>query len=234
MTGSANLPPPRALVFDWDNTLIDSWRTIHHALAVTFNAMGQKPWTLDEARSRVRQSARDAFPALFGDRAEEAAAIFYKTYESDHLVALRPIAGAPRMLDVLREGEGLPLAVVSNKAGYLLRREVAHLGWDHYFSGVVGATDAARDKPAREPVEMALNGSGIAPGPQVWFVGDTDIDMHCAAAAACTGVLIRADPPSVGEFADGTPHLHVGSYDALIDAVRAARRKEPSTSGPRS
>lgn len=219
------IAPPQAIVFDWDNTLIDSWHTIHHALAVTFRTMGQEPWTLEEARARVRQSARDTFPALFGDRAGEATEIFYKTYESDHLATLRPIEGAAAILETLAEGEGLHLAVVSNKAGYLLRREAEHLGWDRFFGRVVGATDAPRDKPAREPVDMALEGSGVAAGPQVWFVGDTDIDMHCAAAATCTAVLIRAEPPLAGEFVDGAPHLHVRSYDALIDAVHAARNR---------
>ena len=37
---------PRALLFDWDNTLVDTWGAIHHALTVTFEAMGETPWTL--------------------------------------------------------------------------------------------------------------------------------------------------------------------------------------------
>ena len=76
---------PRALLFDWDNTLVDSWGAIHDALRVTFEAMGREPWTLEQTRQRVRRSAREAFPALFGARAEEAAGIFYQAFESDHL-----------------------------------------------------------------------------------------------------------------------------------------------------
>ena len=59
---------PAALLFDWDNTLADTWPAIHHALAVTFRAMDREPWTLEETRARVRASARDSFPALFGSR----------------------------------------------------------------------------------------------------------------------------------------------------------------------
>ena len=47
------------------------------------------------------------------------------------------------------------------------------------------------DKPAVAPVEMALAGSGVARGPDVWFVGDTDIDMTCAVNAGCYTVLLR-------------------------------------------
>jgi phosphoglycolate phosphatase len=34
------------------------------------------------------------------------------------------------------------LGVVSNKRGYLLRREAAHLGWMSLFHRLVGANDA--------------------------------------------------------------------------------------------
>ncbi len=212
---------PRALLFDWDNTLVDTWGAIHHALTVTFDAMGQQPWTLDETRQRVRRSAREAFPALFGARAEEAAGIFYQVFESDHLETLEAHAGAEALLRGLAESGSYYLAVVSNKRGDLLRREAARLGWDSYFERLVGANDAARDKPAVDAVEMALGDSGLAPGPEVWFVGDTDIDMVCAANAGCLPVLLRAEPPGAGEFEHGEPRIHVAGCVQLLETVRA-------------
>ncbi|MFQ6017864.1 MAG: HAD family hydrolase [Kiloniellaceae bacterium] len=212
---------PRALLFDWDNTLIDSWDSIHHALNVTLEAMGHAPWSFEETRARVRTSARDSFPRRFGARAPEAAEIFYRTFEADHLEKLRERDGAGDMLRVLAKVERLYLAVVSNKQGYLLRREVAHLGWEDYFDRLVGASDAARDKPASDAVELALAGSGLAPGPEVWFVGDTDIDMLCAVNAGCLPVLLRAAPPGRGEFGETPPQLHVTSCADVVEAVRA-------------
>ena len=212
---------PRALLFDWDNTLVDSWGAIHDALRVTFEAMGREPWTLEQTRQRVRRSTREAFPALFGKRAEEATGIFYQAFESDHLKTLEAREGAETLLRGLVEAGGYYLAVVSNKRGDLLRREVARLGWDGYFERLVGANDAARDKPAADAVEMALGDSGLAPGPEVWFVGDTDIDMVCAANAGCLPVLLRAEPPGAGEFAGSKPGVHVIGCVQLLEAVRA-------------
>ncbi len=189
------------------------------ALVVTFEAMGQKPWTLDETRARVRRSAREAFPELFGTRAEEAAEIFYGAYESGHLENLRPGEGAEPMLRALADRGLHYLAVVSNKRGDLLRREAAHLGWESYFTRLVGALDAARDKPAVEAVELALAGSGLTPGPEIWFVGDTDIDMACAVEAGCLPVLLRPDPPGPGEFEGAAPRLHVTGCTQLLEAV---------------
>ena len=38
------LRPPRALLFDWDNTLVDTWSVIHHALMATLNPAGAFFW----------------------------------------------------------------------------------------------------------------------------------------------------------------------------------------------
>ncbi len=214
------LSRPRGLLFDWDNTLVDSWGAIRHALNVTLRAMGQDPWSIAQTRARVRASARDSFPRLFGARAAEATEIFYRTFEADHLENLHPRPGAQEMLASLAADRHLYLAVVSNKQGRLLRREAAHLGWDRFFARLVGANDAPRDKPAVEAVDLALRDSGLAPGPQVWFVGDTDIDMLCAHNAGCLPVLLRPAGPGEGEFGDAEPRLHLRDCAALGDALR--------------
>jgi len=214
------LPLPRALLFDWDNTLVDTWTVIHHAINRTFAEMGHPQWTLEETRARVRASARDSFPLLFGARAEEATELFYRIFEADHLAKLRAHAGATEMLEGLAGRGDIYLAVVSNKRGPILRREAAHLGWDRFFVRLVGANDATRDKPAAEAVEMALAGSGLAPGPDVWFVGDTDIDMACAVNTGCQPVLLRETPPEDGEFGPQVPRIHVPDCAALLDLIR--------------
>ncbi len=212
---------PRGLLFDWDNTLIDSWGAIHHALGVTFEALGHELWTLEETKARVRRSARESFPVLFGARADEATEIFYRTFEADHLEQLRARAGAGQMLEWLAGDGAFFLAVVSNKRGNLLRREAAHLGWDGCFDRLVGANDAPRDKPAVEAVELALEESGLKPGSEVWFIGDTDIDMQCAVNSGCLPVLLRSAPPEKGEFGATGPRVHVKNCAHLLEKVRA-------------
>ena len=199
---------PRAIVFDWDNPLVDTFPTIHAALNVVQGAMGVERWTLEEAHVRVRQSVRDVFPVMFGERWEEAREIFYRAFEEVHLRELRVLPGAGELLQQAGEA-GILLAVVSNKTASYLRREAEHLGWNRHFHRVIGATDAARDKPAPDPVHMALDGLDIAAGPEVWFVGDTDIDLECAHHAGCVPVLVRQDAPKPGEFPAFPPVLHV-------------------------
>jgi len=123
----APLGRPRAVLFDWDNTLVDSWPIIHDALHLTLTTMGHKPWTLEESKARVRLSLRDSFPALFGTRWEEARRVYMDAFQSIHLERLGALAGVVELLEHLTEA-GCYLAVVSNKTGPILRREAAHLG----------------------------------------------------------------------------------------------------------
>lgn len=187
----AELPAPRAILFDWDNTLVDNWLAIHDALNATLTAMGHENWTVEETRSRLRKSLRDSFPEMFGARWEDARDIFYARFEELHIARLRPLDGVAAALEVLATSGRFYLGVVSNKTGPYLRAEAVALGWDRHFSRLVGATDAAADKPAPEPVHMALAGSGIAAGSDVWFVGDGAIDVQCALAAGLVPVLLE-------------------------------------------
>ena len=217
-SAAPELRRPRAILFDWDNTLVDSWPAIHDALNFTLEAFGLAPWSLDEIRSRMGKSLRDTFPALFGAGWKEAEQVFYRRFAGCHLECLRSRPGAGQMLAEL-QGAGLYLGVVSNKRGDYLRREAAHLGWRDYFGRIVGANDAAEDKPAKAPAAMALAGSGVSPGRQVWIAGDTGVDLECASNAGCLPVLVRELGPQPGEFAGHPPTVHVSDCQALCKLV---------------
>lgn len=214
-----DLARPRAIIFDWDNTLIDSWVVIQDALNATFDEFGLVRWTLDETKARVAKSMRDSFPVLFGDEWERAGEVFYGHFESIHIERLTPLPGSADALAELAEA-GFYLSVVSNKTGKLLRAEAQALGWDALFGQVIGAGDAAHDKPAPDPVTMALAGSNIAPGASVWFAGDAPIDLECAQNTGCIGVLVREAEPGEGEFLDIPPRLHFTSVQMLSNLAR--------------
>jgi len=206
---------PRALLFDWDNTLVDSWATIHDALQQTLTVMGHAPWTLEESKARVRLSLRDSFPALFGARWKEARQVYLDAFLAIHLERLAALPGAAELLEHLQR-TGFYLGVVSNKTGPVLLREAERLGWSRYFGRLVGATDAAADKPDPAPIRMALEGSGITAGHDVWYVGDTAVDMECALNAGCRPILIGPARPTDVEFASHPPHLAFDDCSGLF------------------
>jgi phosphoglycolate phosphatase len=207
---------PHAILFDWDNTLVDNWPTIHRATNATLAAMGHDTWSFEETLARVRQSMRDSFPRLFGDRWEEAREVFYATFQKTHLEELEVVGGAEDALEHLA-ATGIPLGVVSNKTGALLRAESTKLGWDRHFKILLGAGDAPMDKPDPAPIHMALDAIGVQPGLDVWYVGDAAIDVTCARAAGCSAVLISAGRVHPEEAIDPPPDRHVKTFQELVD-----------------
>jgi phosphoglycolate phosphatase len=217
-TGQGKVARPQAIVFDWDNNLVESWPVIHDALNHTFRTWGVPEWTFAETKQRVRKSLRDRFPAIFGDDWEKAAETFYARYAEIHADLVQPAAGAEAALARLAES-GIYLAVVSNKHGGYLRKEAEHLGWSGYFGRIVGAMDAERDKPDPAPVRLALAPAGLDAAAEVWFVGDTDIDLACAANAGLVGVLLQPDESADAALGEHPPRHRFGGCGALCNFI---------------
>lgn len=220
-----NLLTPKAVIFDWDDTVVDNWLLAVQTYNATLVHMGLEALSEAEIRRRTGQSARDAFQALFGDKWEVADRFYYKTF-------MELVENNIRLHDNIEDifktfaKHGVYMAVVSNKRGELLRKEAAAIGFAPYFGAIIGAGDASADKPDPAPVHLALKGSGIAPGPDVWFVGDSHVDMICAHNSGCTPVLIETKTPPEDMLAPNPPGLRFGKHKHILewisDNMRAA------------
>ncbi|MFO1024210.1 MAG: HAD family hydrolase [Acetobacteraceae bacterium] len=206
---------PAVVLYDWDNTLVDAWAGITAALNAAFTAFSLPLWTVEDTRNRVRVSMRESFPVMFGERWTDARDIFYQSLTQNHLQHVTPMPGIEALL---RAGERRPQGVVSNKAGAFLRREVTHLGWSRYFGPVVGAGDATADKPDPAPLLLALSQMGVPPTPQVWYVGDTALDMRAAQAAGLTAVLL-GDAAHDGGVDHAAPDIHFPTAEGLASRL---------------
>lgn len=210
-----DIRPPRAVLFDWDGTLIDSWGPIHTALVGTQRAFGVETWTLVETRARL-QSLRDHFPVVFGARWRDALDDYRRRYYAGHLEAIAVLDGADALLDALAI-RAVPLAVVSNKLGEGLRAEAAHVGWTDRFGALVGSGDAARDKPDPAPALVALEALNLTPSMDVWLVGDSHVDLACAERAGLRPILVGDDPAA--HAAAGADVVRLAHCRALSEFV---------------
>lgn len=211
---------PAAVVFDWDSTLVDNWGSFTIVMNATYAHFGMPGRTQEEYRKVAARSAREVFPAIFGDRADEARDVFYAAFTRHHLDAITTMPGATELLAHLQE-RGVTLAVVSNKMGDFLRREADYLGWEARFHRLIGANDTARDKPAPAPMIAALEGTGQTPGETVWYVGDTALDMEFAHNTGCRPILVNAERRAAAEFVDHPPAVIVENCHQLISYLGA-------------
>lgn len=210
---------PRAVIFDWDDTVVNSWDTALQALNAALVGMGMEAWSDAEARRRCGGSARDMFQSLFGDRWQDADKIYYDTFNRIFLDNMKIHDGIEDIFKALAD-EGVYLAVVSNKRGHLLRSEAEHVGFAPYFGKIIGAGDAAADKPDPAPVHLALEGSGIAPGADVWFIGDSHTDMQCAHNTGCLPILIETKTPPEDMLKDVPPAHRFARHADITAFIR--------------
>jgi phosphoglycolate phosphatase len=182
---------PKAILFDWDNTLVDTWPLIHGGMRAVFEKRGLTPWTLDEVKDRCHESGREAFPKLFPDDWQSALDDFYEYVHDRHLEDLVML---PSATDLLKDlfACSVPIALVSNKTKPLLVKEVEYLGLCDIFSVVVGAGDAPRDKPDAAPLLLALDQLSVQPSMDVWMVGDTPADWAAARSAGVRAIGVGA------------------------------------------
>jgi phosphoglycolate phosphatase-like HAD superfamily hydrolase len=134
-----------------------------------------------------------------------------------HLSFLQPYQAVEMMLSDLRARD-YPLAVISNKRHDILHKEIAHVGWTHYFDCIIGAGHSERDKPAPDPLFDAASCLNMRHSlDRILYVGDTETDLLAAQNAGINVAFLQSDqlrPDLVEKY---TPYWNGSAHEALAD-----------------
>lgn len=186
-----NLKTPqsfKAVFFDWDNTLVDTWPIIFKASNAALKHFGLPPATLEEIKVRARLSTREGFPKLFGENWKKAQTVFYQTiFENKNDIKL--YEGVSASLHKLKKS-GYPIAIISNKKRELLREEIELLKAPCDF--ILGSGDSLYDKPHPEMGLIALKHFGLQPH-EVVYIGDSVSDWIFAKNLNMPAIAIGHD-----------------------------------------
>lgn len=109
---------------------------------------------------------------------------FVPYYDAHNADKSRPYPGIPELLEQL-QGQGLQLAVASNKYQAATRKLVAHYFPEIHFAAVFGQREGINVKPDPAIVEEILSITGVS-GQDVLYVGDSGVDMQTAINAGVT------------------------------------------------
>lgn len=177
---------PLAVLFDWDNTLVDTQDNIFNAIKHTIDLMGYRDKT---ASRNSHESRKDYLISLFGDQWKKANEIYQKYLNNSVLQNITLNPEVEKMLKTLKS-YNVYLAIVSNKKNTSLYKEVSHFKLDCYFNKIVGSGDTTEDKPSSLPLLFALEESMLPIGKEnVFFVGDSITDVLCAKNANCLPIV---------------------------------------------
>ena len=209
---------PTVLLYDWDNTLVDGWAAITAALNAVFAEFAMPAWTAEDTATRVRVSLRESFPAdVRRPLGTCARPVLRQPSATSTWTTSSRCRARPRRWPPAPPGRR---AWCPTRPAAILRAEVAHLGWAAHFRAVVGAGDAAADKPDPAPIHLALQQLGHRADASVWYLGDTALDMQAARAAGVTAVLI-GDAAHDRGIAHAAPDIHFPTAHDLAAHFRA-------------
>jgi phosphoglycolate phosphatase len=198
----------RAVVFDFDGTLADSFPAITASVNHVRSLHGLPPLTVAEVKPHVGRGPANLLSQTcpVGDMDANVAA-----YRAHHPSVLREgtrlLPGVRETLETLH-GRGLRLAVCSNKLVEFTRQLLTILDIAHYFAVVLGPEDVARPKPAPDMLLAALERLHLSAA-EVLYVGDMTVDIQTARGA---GVRVWSVPTG----SDAIDLLRAAKPDRLL------------------
>src|SRR5512136_801996 len=185
----------RAVVFDFDGTLLDTLRDLAESVNSVLSRSGFPEHSLVAYRhfvgEGIEELARRVLPEGHRDEATMTKTLTdvrqeYRQRWPNHT---RPYEGIPELLDALT-ARRVKMAIVTNKPDDSTRTMAARLLPRWKFDVIVGATTEMPRKPDPKGALEAARRLRLSPE-AILYVGDSDIDMKTANAAGmyAVGVL---------------------------------------------
>src|SRR5690349_12109362 len=171
----------RAVLFDFDGTLADSYPAITASVNHVRARHGLPPLSEPEVRRHVGRGGSYLLEHTVPAGSLEANSAAYRAHHPSVLRSgTRLLPGAAEALNALQQ-RGLLLGVCSNKPVDFTRELVAYLGIASCLNVVVGPEDVPHPKPAPDMLRAALSRLKVA-ADEALYVGDMGVDIQTARA----------------------------------------------------
>ena len=211
-------PSPRALraiLFDWDGTLVDSAGASFRSYVTLFASFGIA-FGLEDFERTYSPNWYVTYEGvgLRKQKWDEADRLWTELYTRD---PSRLLPGAQEMLSRIRAA-GLRQGLVSSGSRERVAQDLVRLEVEAFFDVVICGGDTANRKPHPEPLAVALERLRIGPGAAA-YVGDSPEDVLMARAAGVFAVGIPGGFPNRAGLEASEPDLLVPSLDRALEAL---------------
>ncbi len=209
----------RAVVFDLDGTLVDSAPDIAWSINRMLAGHGLSAIPVRDVEKLTGEGASVLVERVLAQAGVVADAARVARDTETYLAQYRArpcedsilFADAKTAIPALKRA-GLALGVCTNKPEHLAVLVLRELGLLRDIDVVVGADTTTARKPDKLPLLHTLRALGVEPG-QTVYVGDTQVDRDCAAAA---GVACRLVEWRVDRVFDLAGASEIDSFAALL------------------
>lgn len=176
--------PPRAVIFDLDGVLVDSFDVMRRAFTVAYKeVVGDGPAPFAEYNQYLGRYFPDIMREM-GLPGEMEEPFVRESYRLEHEVKM--FTGVRELLSTLHQ-RGLRMAVATGKSGNRARSLLGHLGVIEYFVQVIGSDEIDNPKPHPDIVFRALEVLGVR-ADEALMIGDAVTDLTSARGASVTAV----------------------------------------------
>jgi len=207
---------PRAVIFDFDGTLADSYDAITASVNHVRAANNLPPLPEAKIKAHVGRGLEQLLADLLpGTDVERNVALYREHHVTVMREHTRQMPGARAAVEALKRS-GRLLAVCSNKKVAFTRALLDSLGLAPFFDVVLGPDDVPRPKPAPDMLLTALRRLGVS-ADEALYVGDMDVDVQTARAA---GLPVWVVPTGSADRAT----LEAARPDRLIDGLAELAR----------
>jgi phosphoglycolate phosphatase len=211
----------KAVVFDCDGTLVDSYPAITASVNHVRAIHGLPPLAESEVRRHIGRG-----PAYLLERTVPGADLAkdLAAYKQHHPSVLRSgtraLPGVPETLRALAQ-VGLRLAVCSNKLRPFTIELLDYLHLKDLIEVVIGPEDAPRPKPAPDMLLAALRRLAITPA-EVLYVGDMTVDIDTARGAGVTVWVVPTGSDELGTLQAARPDHILTRFQELATLLLRA------------
>ena len=211
----------QAVLFDLDGTLVDSAADIAEALNDILAEEGRSPHSLADVKRMVGEGVVRLMEKAFGETAgaERRAARFMEMYTPRSTRRTVPVSGAFEALDHFK-GQGIPLAVCTNKPDDAAREVLVSLGLAPYFSEIIGGTSGLARKPDPATLLEAARRLGAEPN-RTLMVGDSLPDVSAARAAGMKVLVVDSGYGEIAAADLGADAVLTGLGELALPAAAA-------------
>jgi HAD superfamily hydrolase (TIGR01509 family) len=205
----------RAVLFDWDGTLVNTAEASYRCYEKLFGSYGI---AFDrEAFGRTYSPNWHLTYSALGlaeERWSEADARWLQHYGEEEVVL---IEGAREALLRVRDA-GLAAGLVTSGDRVRVSRELTDIGVAELFQALVCAEDTVKRKPHPDPLLLALERMRLAPG-QAVYIGDSPEDVQMARTAGVRAVGIPGAFPNREALAAARPDVLEFTLAGALDHV---------------
>lgn len=205
----------KAVIWDLDGTLLDSYHVIVESVALTFAEFG-----VECAKEEIHRIAiHDSISGLFkkyGNTAGVDVNLLTKRYSEISAGKYQMIRAENQAYEVLRglAEKGVTHYVFTHR-GKTTIPVLDHLNMTSYFQQIITSQDGFQRKPSPEGLNYLIKANNLDRN-QTYYVGDRKLDMECARNAGITGILYM---PESGIDVSGDETYRVKELVEILDIV---------------